>query len=428
MDPEKKNDCTIISEDNIEQLCKDIPKRRNFTGKRVLALIPDSTRSGPTGTIFAGICNALLPIVKELDFMIALGTHPIMPEEKVNSLLNITEEDRKTRFSKVRIFQHEWDKEEALAHIGTITDEEISDISGGLLHENIRVTLNKKALEYDELLLVGPVFPHEVVGYSGGYKYLFPGISGPEFLHKFHWLGALITNPKINGTKNTPVRATINKAVSFLPTPTTLVCYVVQGKNLCGFFTGGIEAWSSAADLSSQLNVKYVPRPFSTVLSMAPEMYDDIWTAGKCMYKLEPVVADNGTLIIYAPHVTEVSYTHGKALEKIGYHTRDYFAKQLDKFPDLPGGTMAHSTHVKGIGTFHHGIETPRVNVILATGISEERCRNINLGYMDWKSIKPEEYEGREEEGILCVHNAGEVLYRLSDGTVPDIDELYKKL
>ena len=150
-------------------------------------------------------------------------------------------------------------------------------------------------------------------------------------------------------------------------------------------------------------------------------MYDDIWTAGKCMYKLEPVVADGGELIIYAPHVTEVSYTHGAILDRIGYHVRDYFAKQMDRFKDIPRGVMAHSTHVNGIGTYENGVETSRVNVVLATQIPEERCRRINLDYRDPDSITPDNWADAEDDGVLYVPKAGEFLYRLADGTIPRI-------
>jgi hypothetical protein len=144
-------------------------------------------------------------------------------------------------------------------------------------------------------------------------------------------------------------------------------------------------------------------------------MYEDLWTGGKCMYKLEPVVADGGELIIYAPHIKEVSVTHGEIIEKIGYHTRDYFVKQMEKFNDIPGGVMAHSTHVKGLGSFENGIENPRINVILATGIPEEMCRKINLGYRGPASINVEEWRDREDDGILYVPKAGERLYRLKN-------------
>jgi nickel-dependent lactate racemase len=401
-----------------------LTKVKDFSGKKVLVVIPDTTRSGPTALLFKYISEVFSLSVKKLDFLIALGTHPPMPEERVNRFLEITDNDRKTLYKDISIFQHQWDSPEHLACIGTISAEKMKEISGGLLSEDIPVSINKKVLEYDELLLAGPVFPHEVVGFSGGYKYLFPGISGPDFLHKFHWLGALITNPKINGTKDTPVRRALNEAASFLKVPITLLCYVVKEGEVYGFYGGDLEAWSKAADLSSQLNIRYVEKPYKTVLSIAPPMYEDIWTAGKCMYKLEPVVADGGTLIIYAPHVKEVSHTHGKDIEKVGYHTRDYFLKQMDRFKDIPGCILAHSTHVKGIGTFIDGVEKPRIEVVLATGIPEDVCKKINLGYVDYRAIDINSYKRRKD--TLVVEKAGEVLYRLKDGTVPDIDKLYK--
>jgi len=175
--------------------------------------------------------------------------------------------------------------------------------------------------------------------------------------------------------------------------------------------------------LSAKVHIVYKDKPYKTVLGIAPKMYDEIWTAGKVMYKLEPVIADGGTLIIYAPHIKEVSVTHGKTIEQVGYHTRDYFLKQWDKFKDYPLGAIAHCTHVKGIGTYNNGVEKPRINVVLATGISRERCQKINLGYMDPEQIDIANYEDKEDKGILVVHNAGETLYRLSDGSIPRIRE-----
>ena len=409
----------------LEDLCIKGIKDKKFQDKKVLVIIPDSTRSGPTDFFFKTLCSFLSPKVKKLDFMIALGTHPPMSEEKVNNYLNITSIEKKTKYKSINIFQHYWNDPTQLVHIGTIKKEEMKKISNGLMIEEIPVTINKRVFSYDQLILLGPVFPHEVVGFSGGYKYLFPGISGPEFLHKFHWLGALITNPKINGIKNTPVRKAINKATSFLKIPKTLFCYVVdRDKKVIGLYIGNKSAWLKACDLSAKINIKYVEKSFHTVLSIAPLMYEDIWTAGKCMYKLEPIVEDNGTLIIYAPHIKEISYTHGKYIKKVGYHTRDYFLKQMDKFKNIPGAILAHSTHVKGIGTFKNGIEKPRINVVLATGISEEECKKINLGYMDYTKIKIKDYSNKEDKGILLVENAGEILFRLKSGKVPDIDKL----
>jgi nickel-dependent lactate racemase len=413
----------FLNEEEIYKKIKEELNKKEFKNKKVIVIIPDNTRSGPTHFFFKTIVDILIDKTKKLDFLIALGTHPLMKEEDVKNFLDLKGEEK-----YVNIYQHQWDKLENLKTIGTIKKETVKKISNGLMEEDIEIKINSLIFNYDEIIIYGPVFPHEVVGFSGGYKYFFPGISGPEFLNKFHWLGALITNPKINGFKNTPVRDLINVASEFIKVPKTLICSVIKEKKVCDVFTGNNEAWEKAVDLSSQLNIKYVDKSYKLVISMAPEMYEDIWTAGKCMYKLEPVVKDGGELIIYAPHVKEVSYTHGKNIERVGYHTRDYFLKQWDKFKNFPGCILAHSTHVKGIGTYINGIEKPRIKVILATSIPENICKKINLGYVNYKEIKIEEYENRENEEILVVKNAGEVLYRRKDGYIPDINKLYGEL
>jgi len=142
-------------------------------------------------------------------------------------------------------------------------------------------------------------------------------------------------------------------------------------------------------------------------------MYDDIWTAAKGMYKMEPAIADGGEVIIYAPHIDEISYTHGQVIDEVGYHVRDYFVKQWDRFKGYPWGVLAHSTHLRGMGTFENGLETPRIEVTLATRIPRERCEQVNLGYMDPDCVNLDEWRGREDEGILLVPKAGEMLYRV---------------
>ena len=331
-------------------------------------------------------------------------------------------EERTGKYSSVKFFNHEWDKAETFRSIGKISADEIEEISGGLFREEVDVATNKLLFDYDEFFILGPVFPHEVVGFSGGHKYIFPGIAGDDIIHFFHWLGAVVTNPMINGNKWTVTRKVVEKAASFIKMPHQLVAIVALLDELKGIFLGDcVEAWEKAADLSNEVHIIYKDKPYHTILGLAPKMYDDIWTAGKVMYKLEPILAEGGTLIICAPHITEISYTHGKYLDRIGYHTRDYFRTRMDQFADVPRGIIAHSTHVKGIGTYIDGVERPRVNVVLATGIGKERCEKVNLGYMDPAQIDMADYENREEQGILVVDHAGEVLHRLADGSMPAI-------
>ncbi len=332
--------------------------------------------------------------------------------------VGVPEQDRKDKYPNVHIHNHRWDHPEALQQIGVIARDETAEITGGLLNKEVPVRLNRLINDYHQIIVCGPVFPHEVVGFSGGAKYFFPGIAGADIINATHWLGALVTSMHTIGVKDTPVRRVIHRAAEFITRPSLCITMALRGDQLHGLYVGQYqEAWSAAADLSEQLNIVYVPHAFKRVLSMPSEMYDDLWTAAKAMYKTEPAIAEGGEVIIYAPHLTEISYTHGKLIDQVGYHVKDYFIKQWDRFKDVPGTITAHSTHVKGAGMYDATtcVETPRIQVTLATGIPEERCRLVNLGYMDYRNIHPEEWAGREQEGILLVPHAGEVLYRARD-------------
>jgi len=410
------------------------------SNKRVLVIIPDGTRTAPIPLMFRLLYDQVGRRAAQFDYLIALGTHPPMLHEaidhlvgvtvtqrvkdepgyiiktpSIDSLVGATAVERAQRYPNVRILNHEWHNPQMLQTIGVISRAEASKLTDGLLTDDVPVRLNRLILDYDLLLICGPVFPHEVVGFSGGAKYLFPGIAGPDIINFTHWLGALATSLRTIGIKDTAVRRVIHQAAGFVPRPLLCLAMVMQGQDLHGLYIGSAtEAWSQAADLSAQLNIVHVDRPFQRVLSAPAEMYDDLWTAAKAMYKTEPAIADGGEVIIYAPHISEVSYTHGKLIDEVGYHVRDYFVKQWDRFKHIPGSILAHSTHVKGTGTYDAatGIETPRISVTLATGIPEERCRRINLGYADYRNIDPEAWKGREQEGILYVPHAGEMLYR----------------
>lgn len=406
----------FLSEEQIRELVTKTLAQHALAGKRVLVIIPDSTRTSPIPLMFRLFHEALGAQVAQLDFLIALGTHMPMSEEAINRHLGVTAEERATRYANVNVFNHDWAAPDVLTTLGEISGDEIAKISGGILNETVPVRVNRLVLDYDQIIICGPVFPHEVAGFSGGNKYFFPGISGAEVINFSHWLGAVVTNFDTIGIKETAVRRVIDRAASFINKPKLCFCMVVKGDGLAGLYTGTPEeAWDAAADLSAQLHIVWAKRPYQRVLSVMPKLYDDLWTAGKGMYKLEPVVADGGEVVIYAPHIDEVSYTHGQVLDEIGYHVRDYFVKQWERFKPYPLGVVAHSTHVRGLGTYDAatGIEAPRIKVTLATGISEERCRRINMGYLDPASIKVEEWQGREDEGILYVPKAGEMLYRL---------------
>ncbi len=404
----------MLNDAEIETIVAEGLGSLNLNDKRVLVIIPDATRTMPLPLFFRLIAKHLLPRVAALDFLVALGTHPAMSDEALLRLVGLTAEEKAAHYPTIRLINHAWQDPAVLVTIGTIPASEVEQISNGLLSQDVPVRLNKLILDYDELLICGPVFPHEVVGFSGGNKYFFPGIAGADIIDFTHWLGALITSYDIIGTADTPVRRVIDRAASFIPRARHALCSVITHEGVAGLFFGTPEAaWRQAADLSAQVHVRYVERPYRQVLSVMPTMYDEIWVGAKGMYKMEPVVADGGELIIYAPHIKEISVVHGAVIKQIGYHVRDYFVKQWDKYKHLPWGVLAHSTHLRGIGTYLDGVEHPRIQVTLATGISREECELVNLGYRDPASINPDEWAARNDPDLLVVPRAGEYLYRL---------------
>ncbi|OEU48390.1 MAG: hypothetical protein BA866_11215 [Desulfobulbaceae bacterium S5133MH15] len=405
----------VLTEQDISKVISQEFPSDVTAGKKILVLTPDTTRTCPLPMMIRLLHDKIRNSAARLDYMVALGTHTPLSDEAILKLYGISAKERQAVFKNTQFLNHRWDLPDTLARIGWIEEKKIEELSEGRLKERVPVDINKAIFDYDLIIVLGPVFPHEVVGFSGGAKYLFPGISGGEFLHSFHWLGAVVTCPGTIGIKHTPVREVINQAMCLVDVEVRCLAMVVKNQDeLFGLCSGDCkEAWSLAADISAKVHIIVKDRPYKTVFGVCPSMYDEIWTGGKVMYKLEQVVADDGKLIIYAPHISDISRTWGHYMEKVGYHVRDYFLEQPDKFPDIPRGVLAHSTHVRGIGRMIDGVEHPRIEVVLASAIPEEICRKINLGYMDPTTINPDDYRDREEEGILFVEKAGEILHHV---------------
>ena len=407
----------FLQPDEIATVAREGLASLPLDGRRVLVIIPDGTRTMPMPMMFETLEREIGRRVAALDYLVALGTHTPMTDGQLSALLGTPVENGRAGASHV--FNHRWDDPATFAHLGSIPARDVEELTLGRLREDVPVALNRLATEYDHVLICGPVFPHEVAGFSGGTKYLFPGIAAPAIIHFTHWLGALITSYEVIGTIDTPVRAVIDRAAALLETPMSLLALVVSHDGVAGMFCGDMhDTWREAAMLSSRRHIVWVDEPYDRVVAVMPRMYDDLWTAAKGAYKSEPVVADGGEVMIYAPHVAEVSHVHGRLIDEIGYHCRDYFLSQWDRFRGYPGGILAHSTHVKGLGTYDtaSGVERPRIAVTLATGIPRDRCDLVNLGYENAARVSPQDFAG--DPKTLVVPRAGEMLYRV--GKAPE--------
>ncbi|KUI48497.1 hypothetical protein AU198_21290 [Mycobacterium sp. GA-1199] len=425
---------TVLTEDEVTQFVHEQLGAHAFDGRSVCVLVPDATRTCPLPLLLRAVHGALYGRVSRLTVLIALGTHAKMSEEALAEHLGYPAGRLAENYPGTTVINHEWWKPESFVDLGTIPASRIAELSEGRMNLDVPVLLNRAVVDHDVALVLGPVLPHEVVGISGGNKYFFPGVGGQKIIDVSHWLGALITSAEIIGTTGiTPVRALIDDGAALIPSEKLALCAVtaetadgatdsavgsavrspVQTSGLHSLSFGDtVASWASAAEVCAATHVTYLDAPVRRVFSIVPQMYDDIWTAAKGFYKVEPVVADGGEVILYAPHVTELSASHPEIYE-IGYHCRDYFVKQWDRFAAVPWGVLAHSTHLRGAGSYdaETGEERLRVQVTLATRIPENVCRAANLGYLDPDSVNPQAYA--EDADTLVVPRAGEMLFRL---------------
>jgi lactate racemase len=379
-------------------------------GERLLLVVPDTTRSAP----MARLMGLLLPVLRDkgcgVTVLVALGTHPPLSHDELVKHLG-----PECFTDGVRVVNHSWDDPDAVMTIGRLSADEISELSGGLMAEDVELRINREISAADRMIFLHPVFPHELVGFSGGAKYLFPGISGPEMIDIVHWLGALLSSGNVIGKIDTPSRRVLDAAAAKMPLPMHGLSFVYHEGEVVAMEAGELQvAWKRAAAESQRRHITYKPRGFRKLLACCPPMYKDAWTAGKCVYKCEPVVADGGELVVYAPHVKTFSETHEEAIRAMGYHVRDYFLAHMDRYAHLPRSIMTHCVIVKGEGTYESGVERPRIRVLLASQIKPEGCETAGLGYVDPATIDPAEWMNREEEGILYVERAGEMLYRVT--------------
>lgn len=384
--------------------------------ERVLAIIPDKTRDDNTHVLFP-IANEFLTKrgAASFDVLVAQGTHPPMSESQKLSKIGAT------NFSG-HLFDHRWDEPDELITLGELSAETVQRLTGGLLEQAVPVSINKLLAPgiYDTVLVFGATVPHEVAGFAGGAKYFFPGVAGPELTHTTHWLGALAGIENIIARVDTPTRRLIEAAADLIPARiislNTVVSRELDGElTTYALFTGDIrDAFRHAAEVSRQVHVCYTGRKYKRVIALLDPHYDELWVGGKASYKLGAIVEEGGELIIYAPHLTKISETHGALIEKYGYAPLEVVRDMLGVSQELRENLCiaAHLAHVAYAGRLDDtGKVVPRYKITMASGLNEETCRRVNLGYLDHGSF---DYEAlRCDRDTLIVENAGRDLYQV---------------
>jgi len=183
-----------------------------------------------------------------------------------------------------------------------------------------------------------------------------------------------------------------------------------------GLFAGEIRsAFRNAAEVSKEVHIRYTGRKFKRVVALLDPHYDELWVGGKASYKLGAIIEDEGELIIYAPELKRISETHGGLIEKYGYAPLEVVRDMLGVSEELRENLCiaAHLAHVSYAGRVDKdGKIVPRYRITMATGIDENTCRRVKLGYLDYKSFAYEQL--RSDPDTLIIENAGRDLYKVS--------------
>jgi nickel-dependent lactate racemase len=388
-------------------------------GARVLAIIPDKTRDDNTDITFPFAAEILAERqVAQFDALVAQGTHGPMTDEEKRSKVGFTNDGPTPPFGE--IFDHQWNIPEELTTIGELSAPEVSRLTSGLLNDAVKVNLNRRLAPdvYDVILIFSATVPHEVAGFAGGAKYLFPGVAGPDLTHATHWLGALASIENVIGRVETPTRHMIEAAADFVPAQIITLNSVVTRDDkdrlrTHALFTGDFRAaFRAAAEVSKQVHIKYIGRKYRRVVALLDEHYDELWVGGKASYKLGGIIEEGGELIIYAPHLRSISETHGKLIEKYGYAPLDRVREMVALSTELQNNlaVAAHLAHVSYAGARDAtGRVVPRYQITMASALDQETCQRVNLGFMDYQKFKREDFEN--DPDTLIVDRAGRDLY-----------------
>ena len=388
-------------------------------GARVLAIIPDKTRDDNTDLLFPFAAEILKERgAEQYDALVAQGTHMPMTEGEKRSKVGLGEAASLPLLGN--IFDHQWNRPEELVDLGELSAERVSELTGGLINETVMVNLNRLLAPgvYDTVLIFGATVPHEVAGFAGGAKYFFPGVAGPDLTHATHWLGALASIENVIGRVETPTRHMIEAAAELVPARVISINSVVtrgddERLRTHALFCGDVrEAFRRAAEVSRQVHIKYTGRKYRRVVALLDEHYDELWVGGKASYKLGGIIEEGGELIIYAPHLRAISETHGLLIEKYGYAPIDRVREMVALSTELRSNlaVAAHLAHVSYAGSRDEtGKVVPRYTITMASALDEATCRRVNLGFMDHREFRREDYDS--DPDCLVVERAGRDLY-----------------
>jgi len=368
----------VITREDLEAHLDRFIEREMGGVSRLLILPPDITRlNSRAGEITAYLWKRLHKTV-HIDVMPALGTHVPMTEAQCVRMFG-------KELPMSRILPHRWRTD--LKILGELSADELNELSGGRFAQPMQVAVNSQLFDgnYDLILSVGQVVPHEVIGLANYTKNILIGVGGKDTIDKSHFLGAVCGMESIMGRIDTPVRRALNTAFDrylrgVLPIRFCLTVVGTQENDtvLRGLYFGNDnETFRIAAELSRQINFQVVDQPIKRcVVYLDPEEFHTTWLGDKAIYRTRMAMADDGELIVLAPGLNGFGEDKqiDQLIRKYGYRGTSHTLDSLKTDPELAGNLSAAAHLI-------HGSTEGRFDVTFCPGAGVTQHEIESVGY-----------------------------------------------
>ena len=379
--------------------------------KKVLAIPPDYTRLPSRAgelTEFAWKYYG----DKLTDILPALGTHSPMTDHQIEHMFGKTPRN---------LFRdHDWRND--VVTVGEVPAEFVKEVSEGACDFTWPAQVNKLLLEgnFDLILSVGQVVPHEVVGMANYNKNIFVGTGGSEGINKSHFVGAAFGMEKMMGRSETPVRKIFNYAsdnfTSELPIlyVQTVVSVDEDGKLVTnGLFIGDdTEVFLKAAKLSLQVNFQMLDAPIKkAVVYLDPTEFKSTWLGNKSVYRTRMALADDAELIVLAPALVEFGEDKqiDKLIRKYGYFGTPNTLKAVQENEDLRNnlGAAAHLIHGSSEGRFSITYCPGKG----AENLTKQEIESVGFKYADIDEVTAKYNPKKLRDGYNTMPDGEEIFY-----------------
>ena len=400
------NENDFLSEDDIREAVYSSLEKLGYK-KKVLAIPPDFTRFHSQAGI---LTHYSFKYYKEYmtDILPALGTHVAMTEKEISTMYpGIPQE----------LFRvHNWRSD--LITLGEVPSDFIKEVSEGKLNYSWLAQVNKILVEgdYDLILSIGQVVPHEVVGMANYNKNIFVGTGGKDGINKSHFLGAVYGMERMMGRADTPVRKVLNYASdNFAKELPIIYMQTVIGKDesgelvMRGLFIGDdYECFRLAAELSQKVNFQMLDKPLKKVVVYLDEHeFKSTWLGNKSIYRTRMAIEDNGELIVLAPGLHQFGEDKeiDRLIRKYGYVTTPEVLDAVDKNEELQNNLSAAAHLI-------HGSTENRFKITYCPGhISKEEINSVNFDYADLGMMMKKYDPEKLRDGINIMPDGEEIFY-----------------